>query len=70
MQPVRMQEWDCLCAGRRRQLRSNYDFTLLDRRRRAGWDLACKLVRKRNGLMHGRLSVSQALRHRYFIPEI
>ena len=57
-------------ASCRNKYGGRYDFTLLDRRRKAGWDLACKLVCKRNSLNRGRLSVSQALRHRYFIPEL
>lgn len=45
------------------------DFDLLDRNGGAGWDLACCLVRERNKLNRGRLSVGAALRHRYFFPE-
>ncbi len=48
---------------------SRYDFTLLDRNGGAGWDLAKKLVCKRDDLNRGRLSVGGALRHRYFGPE-
>lgn len=44
----------------------SYDFTQLDRQGRAGWDLATKLLSKRNDLNRGRLSVEQALGHRYF----
>lgn len=47
-----------------------YDFTLLDRNNGAGWDLAQKLLAKRNEYNRGRLSVEQALRHRYFLPEL
>lgn len=49
---------------------SRYDFTQLDRNNEAGWDLAKKLLRPRNNINRGRLSVSQALRHRYFLPEL
>lgn len=34
----------------------------------AGWDLACKLMRRRNALNRGRLSAGQALRHRFLLP--
>lgn len=46
------------------------DFTQLDRANGAGWDLAKQLLAKRNGYNRGRLSVAQALRHRYFLPEL
>ena len=46
------------------------DFSLLDRNDGAGWDLACKLVRKRGTFNRGRLSAAQALRHRFFLPEL
>lgn len=45
------------------------DFSVLDRSGGAGWDLACRLVRERDGLNRGRLSAAEALRHRYFLPE-
>lgn len=48
---------------------SRYDYTLLDRRGNAGWDLACKLVCRRDSLNRGRLSAAEALRHRFFRPE-
>ena len=48
----------------------SYDFTLLDRNNGAGWDLAQKLLAKRNQYNRGRCSVEQALRHRYFLPEL
>jgi hypothetical protein len=48
----------------------SYDFTLLDRNNGAGWDLAQKLLAPRNQYNRGRLSVEQALRHRYFLPEL
>ncbi|CAD7700518.1 unnamed protein product [Ostreobium quekettii] len=44
----------------------NADFSLLDMNSGAGWDLACKLVCRRNGFMRGRLSAEEALGHRYF----
>ncbi|KAK9802684.1 hypothetical protein WJX73_005630 [Symbiochloris irregularis] len=44
-----------------------YDFDLLDRNGKAGWDLARKLLCKRNSLLRGRLSANQALRHPYFL---
>jgi serine/threonine protein kinase len=46
------------------------DFSLLDRGGGAGWDLACKLVRKRDSLNRGRLSAAEALRHRYFLLDV
>ncbi|KAG2491716.1 hypothetical protein HYH03_009879 [Edaphochlamys debaryana] len=48
---------------------ARYDYTLLDRRDKAGWDLAVRLLAKRDGSNRGRLSVGQALSHRYFAPE-
>lgn len=48
----------------------SYDFSLLDRNNGAGWDLAQKLLAQRNQYNRGRLSVEQALRHRYFLPEL
>ncbi len=53
---------------RRLNTRGRYDFKLLDRNGKAGWDLACRLLRKRTSANRGRLSASQALRHRYFSP--
>jgi hypothetical protein len=41
------------------------DFTLLDRQKGAGWDLAAKLLAKRNALNRGRPSAAGALRHRF-----
>lgn len=46
-----------------------YDLSLLERNNNAGWDLATKLVCKRNDGLRGRLSCSAALRHRFFLPE-
>lgn len=46
------------------------DFEILDRQGGAGWDLCCSLVKEKNSLNRGRLSASQALRHRYFLPEL
>lgn len=46
------------------------DFSLLDRAGGAGWDLACLLVREKNGINRGRLSASAALRHRYFWTDL
>ncbi|GAX81560.1 hypothetical protein CEUSTIGMA_g8988.t1 [Chlamydomonas eustigma] len=43
-----------------------YDLTLLDRNGKAGWDLAKKLLSKRDRFNRGRLSVGEALSHRYF----
>jgi hypothetical protein len=57
-----LEEWRATKGAR-------YDYSLLDRRGNAGWDLACKLVCRRNGLNRGRLSASAALRHRFFLPE-
>ena len=55
-------------AWRRNGAGRNYDFSLLDRANGAGWDLAKKLLAKRNSLNRGRMSVGEALRHRYFSP--
>lgn len=44
-----------------------YDFSQLDRNNGAGFDLAAKLLCERNKLYRGRLSASEALRHRYFL---
>jgi hypothetical protein len=33
----------------------------------AGWDLVTRLMTQRNNLNRGRLSVGEALRHRYFL---
>ncbi|WIA36617.1 hypothetical protein OEZ86_007905 [Tetradesmus obliquus] len=46
------------------------DFTQLDRSNGAGWDLATKLLARRDKYNRGRISVGQALRHRYFLPEL
>ena len=48
---------------------ARFDFTLLDRKSSAGWNLALKLLCRRNSLNRGRLDASGALRHRYFLPE-
>ncbi len=48
---------------------ARYDYSLLERRGNAGWDLACKLVCVRNAANRGRLSAAAALRHRFFRPE-
>ena len=46
------------------------DFSAMDARFGAGWDLARRLVCPRSGGKHGgRLSASQALRHRFFWPD-
>eukprot|EP00898_Chlorokybus_atmophyticus_P007607 jgi/Chlat1/7848/Chrsp66S07296 len=55
-----LKEWRARCAHR-------YNFDVLDMDFGAGWDLACKLVCRRGPLRRGRLSASQALRHRYFL---
>lgn len=47
------------------------DFELLDRQGGAGWDLVCRLVKEKNQYNRGRLSASEALRHRYFtLPDL
>jgi len=46
------------------------DTALLDRRDGAGWDLARRLIRRRNGLNRGRLDAGGALRHRFFRREL
>ena len=46
-----------------------YDYSILDRNNGAGWDLACSLMRRRDKSNRGRLSASQALRHRFFALE-
>jgi hypothetical protein len=33
----------------------------------AAWDLACRLLAKRNALNRGRMSVEEALLHRYIL---
>ena len=58
------------CLFRWRESRgSRMNFTLLDRNNKAGWELATKLICRRDKYFRGRLSVSQALVHRYFLPE-
>ncbi|KAI8468751.1 MAG: protein kinase [Monoraphidium minutum] len=44
----------------------SYDFTQLDRQGGAGWDLAQRLLAKRDKYNRGRLDAGAALRHRYF----
>jgi serine/threonine protein kinase len=47
------------------------DFELLDRQGGAGWDLVCRLVKEKDQYNRGRLSASEALRHRYFtLPDL
>ena len=53
----------------RKRQNGRVDLALLDRNNKAGWQLARKLICKRNILNRGRLSVGAALRHRYFWPE-
>jgi hypothetical protein len=48
---------------------SRCDFSLLDRNKGAAWDLATRLITKRDKYFRGRLSVGGALRHRFFLPE-
>ena len=67
-QQLRTFDWD-LEAWRSYQGKK-YDFMLLDRNKQAGWDLAKSLLRKRDKFNRGRLSVNQALRHRFFLPEL
>ena len=43
---------------------------LLDRRDGAGWDLAKRLIRRRNALYRGRLDAGGALRHRFLRREL
>jgi hypothetical protein len=57
-----LEEWRATKGAR-------YDFTQLDRKAAAGWDLAMKLLCRRNALNRGRLSASRALRHRFFQQE-
>ncbi|RMZ53509.1 hypothetical protein APUTEX25_003331, partial [Auxenochlorella protothecoides] len=53
---------------RRRSMRVQAcDFEVLDANNQAGWDLACKLVCKRNAVYRGRLSPGEALRHRFLL---
>eukprot|EP00798_Chlamydomonas_sp_ICE-L_P012541 gene12541-15758_t len=47
-----------------------YDFSILERNNGAGWDLANQLIRRRNLIRKGRISVRRALLHRFFIPEL
>jgi len=44
-----------------------YDFSLLDANGGLAWDLACRLVTRRNTLGAGRLSATQALLHPWFL---
>ena len=57
------------CQGCIRAQGARFDYTLLDRKGSAGWNLAQKLLCRRNSLNRGRLDASAALRHRYFLPE-
>ncbi|KAG1681303.1 hypothetical protein FOA52_007349 [Chlamydomonas sp. UWO 241] len=50
--------------------RSKHDFTLLDRNDGAAWDLANRLICRRGLFNRGRVSVDEALSHRYFRPEL
>lgn len=54
-----------------REYRGNkYDFSLLDRSNGAGFDLAKRLICKRDQTFRGRLSTAEALRHPWFLlPE-
>ena len=54
----------------RRTRGSRCTLTLLDRRDGAGWDLAKRLIRRRNALYRGRLGAGGALRHRFFRREL
>ena len=54
----------------RRTRGSRCNLTLLDRRDGAGWDLAKRLIRRRNALNRGRLGAGGALRHRFFRREL
>ena len=53
----------------RKRQNGRVDLALLDRNNKAGWQLARKLICKRNILNRGRLSAGAALRNRYFWPE-
>ena len=46
-----------------------FNFDILDRKGSSGWDLARKLICRRNSVNRGRLSAGDALRHRFFLPE-
>lgn len=56
-----LREWRRLHAG------PMWDFSILDSYGGAGWDLACKLVCKRDGLRRGRISASQAMLHPFLL---
>ena len=43
-----------------------WDFSALDANLGLGWDLACRLVCKRNFLQRGRLGCNTALLHPFF----
>jgi hypothetical protein len=43
-----------------------WDFSALDAGAGLGWDLACRLVCKRNFLQRGRLGCNTALLHPFF----
>ncbi|GBF88698.1 hypothetical protein Rsub_01597 [Raphidocelis subcapitata] len=60
-----LRNYDCDIDAWRTGPGRNMDFTQLDRSNRAGWDLARRLLSKRDGINRGRMSVSQALGHRY-----
>jgi hypothetical protein len=45
---------------------NRYDFSLIDRANKAGWDLAVMLLSPRSNNFRGRPSASVALRHRFF----
>lgn len=47
-----------------------FNFDILDRKGGAGWDLARKLICRRNAINRGRLSAASALAHKFFRPEL
>ncbi|CAG9465374.1 unnamed protein product [Pedinophyceae sp. YPF-701] len=69
LQELEKADWDLAQWRASGQPRArNANFTMLDRKGGAGWDLAKRLVCKRNETtQRGRLSAKDALGHRYFL---
>jgi len=59
-------DWD-LRKWREEYAGNMWDFSILDSYGGAGWDLACKLVCKRNAIRRGRMSASQAMLHPFLL---
>lgn len=63
---VDVEERRLLCRTRAEAKTRPPNFELLDMGGGAGWDLVCKLITERNRFQRGRLSVAQALQHKFF----